>query len=354
MLPDDPLGRHGPTLENFLRKFPRTHKKQPCPYGKKCTYGIKCKFHHPERATQSHRSVADELREKAKLPSAPPKQSAPGSGPGSAQSFSLEEMAQKLSLDQWSGSFRKDHTSESVAVVRGSHRSSKRGSSRKEKTSQHSSSDLDSQVHSGSHEQLDSGLGSIDSQSTEAPWGHCDHRYGTGYRCCQPIHNIRQQCCPKNVSVPNSAPCSCCSPAPPSLRTTAGFQHQSHSHGMGPAVSHSSDMMGYGPPHYHSYGAPVYPVSMHAYSQPGDFRVHSHQQPLFWSDPCGVYPPHSMAGEREHWEPHQEREVVRKKLLAIFNACLVDKAMEMFPQLMDPQMLAAEILMLQSQSRALR
>nr|2N5K_A Chain A, Ribonuclease ZC3H12A [Mus musculus] len=25
------------------------HRKQPCPYGKKCTYGIKCRFFHPER-----------------------------------------------------------------------------------------------------------------------------------------------------------------------------------------------------------------------------------------------------------------------------------------------------------------
>lgn len=30
--------------------------------GKKCTYGVKCKFYHPERANQSQLSVADELR----------------------------------------------------------------------------------------------------------------------------------------------------------------------------------------------------------------------------------------------------------------------------------------------------
>lgn len=36
MPPDDPLGRHGPSLENFLRKRPviPDHRKQPCPYGK--------------------------------------------------------------------------------------------------------------------------------------------------------------------------------------------------------------------------------------------------------------------------------------------------------------------------------
>lgn len=36
MPPDDPLGRHGPSLENFLRKRPviPENRKQPCPYGK--------------------------------------------------------------------------------------------------------------------------------------------------------------------------------------------------------------------------------------------------------------------------------------------------------------------------------
>lgn len=47
MPPDDPLGRHGPSLENFLRKRPviPEHRKQPCPYGnKKCLvmFLIKC------------------------------------------------------------------------------------------------------------------------------------------------------------------------------------------------------------------------------------------------------------------------------------------------------------------------
>ncbi|XP_061697006.1 probable ribonuclease ZC3H12C isoform X2 [Syngnathoides biaculeatus] len=71
MPPDDPLGRHGPSLENFLRKRPVIPeiRKQPCPYGKKCTYGHKCKFYHPERGSQPLRSVADELRASAKISS---------------------------------------------------------------------------------------------------------------------------------------------------------------------------------------------------------------------------------------------------------------------------------------------
>ncbi|KAM4903241.1 putative ribonuclease ZC3H12D [Sylvia borin] len=70
MPPDDPLGRHGPTLSNFLSKkpVPPERKWQPCPYGKKCTYGHKCKFYHPERQHQAQLSVADELRAKTKVP----------------------------------------------------------------------------------------------------------------------------------------------------------------------------------------------------------------------------------------------------------------------------------------------
>ncbi|XP_039915888.1 probable ribonuclease ZC3H12D [Hirundo rustica] len=73
MPPDDPLGRHGPTLSNFLSKKPVLPEKkwQPCPYGKKCTYGNKCKFYHPERQHQAQLSVADELRAKTKVPLAP-------------------------------------------------------------------------------------------------------------------------------------------------------------------------------------------------------------------------------------------------------------------------------------------
>ncbi|KAM6467216.1 putative ribonuclease ZC3H12D [Liasis olivaceus] len=68
MPPDDPLGRHGPSLDNFLSKKPLflQSKWQLCPYGKKCTYGIKCKFYHPERLNWDHLFVADELRAKAK------------------------------------------------------------------------------------------------------------------------------------------------------------------------------------------------------------------------------------------------------------------------------------------------
>ncbi|PSN54908.1 hypothetical protein C0J52_01689 [Blattella germanica] len=66
MPPDDPLGRSGPTLDNFLRIQPRRgDPPPPCPYGKKCTYGNKCKYHHPERGPLPHKSVTERLVEHA-------------------------------------------------------------------------------------------------------------------------------------------------------------------------------------------------------------------------------------------------------------------------------------------------
>jgi len=45
------------------------HKYVFRPSGKKCTYGHKCKFYHPERGSQPQRAVADELRASAKMSS---------------------------------------------------------------------------------------------------------------------------------------------------------------------------------------------------------------------------------------------------------------------------------------------
>lgn len=265
-------------------------------------------------------------------------------------------MAKKLMLGHESGSLKKDQKNEHVAQVKASHRSSKRATSRKEKTSQHLPADHGSVRRSGSQEQLDSGLGSIDSQPMDAPWSMCDNKYGAPYGSLQHTHSVRNQYGP-----PISAPCSCCSHGPSSRGTTPALQHHSQQYSLGPVSGHSSDMIAYCPPHYGSYG--TYPVSVPGYSQPA---VHGRQQQQYWSDPFRAHPPalHSQPGERSHWEPPrgtqpspsggEERAVVRKKLLAIFSAQLVDTAMDMFPQLMDPQMLVAEILVLQSQNRSLR
>uniref|UniRef100_A0AC35TRU4 C3H1-type domain-containing protein n=1 Tax=Rhabditophanes sp. KR3021 TaxID=114890 RepID=A0AC35TRU4_9BILA len=61
MPPDDPLGRHGPTLDQFLSKTYSTTSTQICPYYKKCTFGNKCKFYHPERNNESRMSTVDKL-----------------------------------------------------------------------------------------------------------------------------------------------------------------------------------------------------------------------------------------------------------------------------------------------------
>lgn len=59
MVPDDPYGRNGPTLEQLLKfdtsppppKGQAAHKQSGkiCPYADKCTFGKKCRFYHPER-----------------------------------------------------------------------------------------------------------------------------------------------------------------------------------------------------------------------------------------------------------------------------------------------------------------
>ena len=72
---EDPLGKNGPSLENFLRiessQVNANHYNKRCPYKKKCTYGAKCKFWHPERGMMSgnnqyktaHQSVLDQAQE---------------------------------------------------------------------------------------------------------------------------------------------------------------------------------------------------------------------------------------------------------------------------------------------------
>lgn len=70
---EDPLGKNGPNLDNFLR-FKTLVKEEflkPCPFKKKCTYGSKCKYFHPERLDTTgnqhyktaHQSIIDDARE---------------------------------------------------------------------------------------------------------------------------------------------------------------------------------------------------------------------------------------------------------------------------------------------------
>uniref|UniRef100_A0A1I7WVD2 C3H1-type domain-containing protein n=1 Tax=Heterorhabditis bacteriophora TaxID=37862 RepID=A0A1I7WVD2_HETBA len=61
MPPDDPLGRHGPRLDQFLSKNISGQGAQLCPYARKCTYGSKCKYFHPERPNGVHVGITDRL-----------------------------------------------------------------------------------------------------------------------------------------------------------------------------------------------------------------------------------------------------------------------------------------------------
>uniref|UniRef100_A0A1A8BVK4 Zinc finger CCCH-type containing 12A n=1 Tax=Nothobranchius kadleci TaxID=1051664 RepID=A0A1A8BVK4_NOTKA len=315
MPPDDPLGRHGPTLENFLRKFPKTQRRQPCPYGQKCTYGTKCRFQHLQRAKPVVRVGADELQQHLQT---------------SFPELSLvEDMAGRLTLGHDGASVKKN---KHEPAVKSGLRSGKKPQIKREKTSQpvdHGS------IQGSSQEQMDSGLGSMDSQLMAAAWSLSDQLYGSSYG------NVRSEFCP-----PRSAPCSCCSHRPlhPTCITSVS--------------SHSADLSGYGPPRHPSHH--MYPLDRPAFSQPPDFqhsRLHPHQRPQYWSDPFPPGPPESCSLPGKHWEPRpsrKERVAVRKKLLAIYSAQLVDMAMDMCPDLLDPQRLVAEILMLQSQNQNLR
>lgn len=48
MVPDDPLGKYGPSLKEFLQKGTKSHPRV-CPHISRCTYGSKCRYYHPER-----------------------------------------------------------------------------------------------------------------------------------------------------------------------------------------------------------------------------------------------------------------------------------------------------------------
>ena len=68
MPPDDPLGRNGPTLDNFLKDSAKSSSginpniSKPCPYENRCTYGNKCKYFHAERGNIPLKTVSDKLK----------------------------------------------------------------------------------------------------------------------------------------------------------------------------------------------------------------------------------------------------------------------------------------------------
>lgn len=299
--------------------------------GKKCTYGIKCKFSHPERAKQPQRSLADELREKAKMPTFPQKPTSAGSAP--SHGATLEDvMEQKLSLNQ-SGLFKKTDTSENMLVVKNTPQSTSRKSHSKQNRSGQNSSTNPDCMSTSFQEYPDSGLGSYEC--------HSDSQCGGEQRKPKNPSNGRFRHLPSCNQSVNQC----------NLQSSPGY----HPHHMSMAASQNPSNIPYFYPQYHSYGGPPYPPgNFPQYSVPHEYHHRGMCPPQngYWSDPyrhLGHVPPGNVQGDGTPWNlPRPEREQVRKKLLAVFNARLVDRAMEMFPNLMDPQKLAVEIINLQS------
>ncbi|XP_012294706.2 endoribonuclease ZC3H12A [Aotus nancymaae] len=320
MPPDDPLGRHGPSLDNFLRKKPLTleHRKQPCPYGRKCTYGIKCRFFHPERPSCPQRSVADELRANALLspPGAPTKDKSSRRPSPSSQSSSLLTESEQCSLDgkklgaQASTRPRREGLTQTYAPS-GRSLPPSGGSGGSFGPTDWLPQTLDSLPYI-SQDCLDSGIGSLESQMSEL-WGV---RGGPG------------------EPGPPQAPYTGYSPYGSELLATAAFSAFGRAMGAG----HFSVPADYPPP------PPAFPPRE------------------YWSEPYPLPPPTPVLQEppvqnpgagRGPWNRAdslaKEQASVYTKLCGVFPPHLVEAVMGRFPQLLDPQQLAAEILSYKSQ-----
>ncbi|CAM5167510.1 unnamed protein product [Eretmochelys imbricata] len=379
MPPDDPLGRHGPSLENFLRKKPLVpeHKKQQCPYGKKCTYGIKCKFYHPERINQPQRSVADELRANARLsptrsPTSTAKEEKRSRRPSQAEPLcsvstdSDKGSVQKVSMERKS-SAQKAKSSDSPLLIQGDCAlgsvPSNNGSYRSSDWYQHPppSPHMDSLSYI-SQEHLDSGIGSLENQMSEM-WpcrssAHCEHSH------------------PEQMAV-----CSCSRQRPvyqhsPSVEqdTLGHYKHSSHK-----AVSSDTSYLPYSSENsltrsshsFPGYGVPIHLAGGGHYSIPSEYNTAARHLREYWSEPyqmpatstrpSNVRDPRPLPrapgpayGDQCQWAlPDrfaEERANVHVKLCGIFHPHLVDAVMSRFPQLLDPQRLAAEILTYKSQN----
>lgn len=321
MPPDDPLGRHGPSLDNFLRKKPVSaeHRRQPCPYGRKCTYGIKCRFFHPERPSRPQRSVADELRANAlQSPPKPPSKdksgrrpapvSQPSSLPTEHEQCSLE--GKKLGAQASSGPRREGLTQTFAPAGRSLPPSGGTGGS-------FGPTDWFPQTMDSlpctSQECLDSGIGSLESQLSEL-WGV---RGGS----------------PGELGPPQG-PYTGYNPYGAELPASPAFSAFGRALGAG----HFSVPADYPPP-------------------PATFVPRE-----YWSEPYQLPPPTPVLQEpqvlgsgadRGPWggagSLAKKRASVYTKLCGVFPPHLVEAVMGRFPQLLDPQQLAAEILSYKSQ-----
>ncbi|XP_022283533.1 endoribonuclease ZC3H12A isoform X2 [Canis lupus familiaris] len=316
MPPDDPLGRHGPSLDNFLRKKPLTaeHRKQPCPYGRKCTYGIKCRFFHPERPSRPQRSVADELRANALLspPRAPGKDKSGRRPSPSSQPGSVPTEPEPCGLDGTLGAQATPGPQREgpPAPLGPAGRSLPPGGGGPGGRTDWFPQTLDS-VSYTSQECLDSGIGSLESQMSEL-WGV----RGGGPAEPGPARGPYTGYSPYRAELP----------APRGAFSAFG----------GPVGGgHFSVPADYAPP-------------------PATFPARE-----YWSEPYPLPPPTPVLPERPGpaeggpWGAPgslaKERASVYTKLCGVFPPHLVEAVMGRFPRLLDPQRLAAEILSYQPQ-----
>lgn len=342
--------------------------------GKKCTYGIKCKFYHPERINQPQRSLADELRANARLSptrsTSAVKEEKKGKRGSQAELLcsgsteSDKSSLQKISAERKSLTHKtkpndvplqiKGCVSGSAPANSGSHRSSERY--------QHPHMDSLSYI---SQEHLDSGIGSLENQMSDMwPYrstSHCDHSHAEQVTVCS--------CGRQRPVYPHS----------PSLEQNGlvSYKHGSHKSSASGAsfLQYNPEIPHSGPPHsFSGYGVPVHPANAGQYSLPSEYNapslpsLHSRE---YWSEPYQMPPPHVRStsvrdphsvrrapgptyGDSCQWTVSdqfaEERANVHVKLCGIFHPHLVDAVMSRFPQLLDPQKLAAEILTYKSQN----
>lgn len=325
--------------------------------GKKCTYGIKCKFYHPERTSQSQRSLADELRDNARLSSSmricseeSRRSGASLRGPCHTESGfgsyfpSLEqELEYKLTLEP-AISIPRNQISESRQQYWDEVPNKYQTCNPVNHTPRDWQS-LYSPYLTNPSSTSDSGLGSYESQFSEVSQGHDD-----SYRISSRHNRLYEQ---QDVSLP----CTCSS--------EPVVQPRIHQY---PISQHPPSCFDYDALHFPRPSSNQ-PYSLPNYVQPNGLH---HSQPKACSDtvwlpqtrtafslpnPLHAVGPHTHAdvyGNRQgalspSAAPFEaEREETRKKLHAIFNPYHVDKVMGMFPKLKDAQQLAAEILKLKS------
>lgn len=398
MPPDDPLGRHGPSLDNFLRKkaIVPEHKKAQCPYGKKCTYGIKCKFYHPERINQPQRSVADELRANARLSPTkgtvgPPREEKKTRKPSQAElapavSKESDKAPQQTISVERRNSSHKGNCFVSDASVRGSASNSVSSHDSCYGSSEwypHHPSHMDSISYS-SLDCPDSGFMSLSLESQiDNRWScrstsHCEHSHSDQMGPCRycpcskerpayqssgaakhddfhhrpPQHPHHHQDFHKTIT----SSCSSGSFFPyiqdqshsRSSYNYPGFVRSEH---QSPADIHSL------PSDYHSASMPTQyrsdPGSYHPISAPSQFLSEPHQISLQTRsrDLCQIPGASASVNQWSQSDPFaKERSNTRTKLCGIFHPQLVDRVMQMHPHLIDPQRLAAEIFSYKSQN----